>query len=57
VEQRLQYGLQKTMAEQYRYVAGFDIRSYYESINRSILLKQLQDTGFKKLWLTMKVDV
>ena len=32
------------MAGQYRYVARFDIRSYYESINHAVLLKLLEET-------------
>ena len=35
----------QTMASQYRYVARFDIRSYYESMNHSVLLKLLEDAG------------
>ena len=33
------------MAGQYRYVARFDIRSYYESMNHAVLLKLLEDAG------------
>ncbi len=33
------------MAGQYRYVARFDIRSYYESMNHSVLLRLLGDAG------------
>jgi hypothetical protein len=33
------------MAGQYRYVARFDIRSYYESMNHGVLLKLLEDAG------------
>jgi hypothetical protein len=32
------------MAGQYRYVARFDIRSYYESMNHAVLLKLLEET-------------
>ena len=32
------------MASQYRYVARFDIRSYYESMNHAVLLKLLEET-------------
>jgi RNA-directed DNA polymerase len=35
----------QTMAGQYRYVARFDIRSYYESMNHGVLLKLLEDAG------------
>ncbi len=35
----------QVMAGQYRYVARFDIRSYYESLNHSVLLKLLEDAG------------
>ena len=35
----------QTMAGQYRYVARFDIRSYYESMNHAVLLKLLEETG------------
>ena len=35
----------QTMASQYRYVARFDIRSYYESMNHAVLLKLLEDAG------------
>jgi RNA-directed DNA polymerase len=35
----------QTMASQYRYVARFDIRSYYESMNHALLLKLLEETG------------
>jgi hypothetical protein len=34
----------QTMASQYRYVARFDIRSYYESMNHAVLLKLLEET-------------
>jgi len=34
----------QTMAGQYRYVARFDIRSYYESMNHAVLLKLLEET-------------
>ena len=33
----------QVMAGQYRYVARFDIRSYYESINHAVLLRLLED--------------
>ena len=35
----------QTMAGQYRYVARFDINSYYESMNHAVLLKLLEDAG------------
>jgi len=35
----------QTMASQYRYVARFDIRSYYESMDHTVLLKLLEETG------------
>ena len=35
----------QVMAGRYRYVARFDIRSYYESMNHSVLLKLLEDAG------------
>jgi RNA-directed DNA polymerase len=35
----------QVMARQYRYVARFDIRSYYESMNHVVLLKLLDDVG------------
>ena len=35
----------QVMAGQYRYVARFDIRSYYESMNHAVLLKLLEDAG------------
>ena len=34
----------QVMAGRYRYVARFDIRSYYESMNHSVLLKLLEET-------------
>jgi hypothetical protein len=34
----------QTMASQYRYVARFDIRSYYESMNHAVLLTLLEET-------------
>ena len=35
----------QVMAGQYRYVARFDIRSYYESMNHAVLLQLLEDAG------------
>ena len=35
----------QVMAKHYAYVARFDIRSYYESINHTVLLQQLQEAG------------
>jgi hypothetical protein len=35
----------QAMAGRYRYVARFDIRSYYESMNHAVLLKLLEDAG------------
>ena len=35
----------QVMAGQYRYVARFDIRSYYESMDHAELLKLLEDAG------------
>ena len=34
----------QVMGSQYRYVARFDIRSYYESMNHAVLLKLLEET-------------